>query len=497
MSRVVVVGAGPGGLSSAARLASQGHQVTLLEQGPRLGGKLHTYRRDGFAFDEGPSLFTLPQVYRDLFAATGRPLDEVLDVRPLEPAFGITWADATHAVVPGQDPERCAAALGDALGGTAAEDWRRLMRRAEAMWELTRTPFLERPLAGVSTLLSLAKRPSDIATVAPFRTLRALGSATLRDPRLVTLLDRYATYTGSDPRRAPAVFATVPFMEQQYGAWHIAGGLGRLAEEIEVRCSELGVDVRTGQDVREILLSGGRVSGVRLADGDRIPADVVVANTDATLLYRHLLPADRRAARLARRLERNPPSLAGFVLLLAVQGRTPGIQHHNVWFPARYDDEFDAIFGSRPHPVEDPTIYACVPNDPQMRPEGNEAWFILVNAPRQGDGSPGALDWSLPGFAEAYADKVLALLAERGVDLRPRLLWREIRTPVDFATNVRAPHGIIYGAASHGPRAAFQRPANASPIPGLFLVGGSAHPGGGLPLVGMSAAIVAGLVGHA
>jgi len=168
-----------------------------------------------------------------------------------------------------------------------------------------------------------------------------------------------------------------------------------------------------------------------------------------------------------------------------------------VWFPADYDAEFDAIFGSRPRPVEDPAIYACVPDDPAMRPdEDSESWFVLVNAPRHGDGSGRTVDWNDPGLADSYADRVLERLAERGADIRNRILWREVRSPADLERTTRAPGGSIYGTSSNGARAAFDRPANESPMPGLFLVGGSAHPGGGLPLVGMGAEIVAERIGR-
>jgi phytoene dehydrogenase-like protein len=226
-----------------------------------------------------------------------------------------------------------------------------------------------------------------------------------------------------------------------------------------------------------------------------VPADVVVANADATHLYRDLLPRAVAGPALDR-LARTTPSLSGFVLLLAVRGRTPGLRHHTVAFSADYDAEFDAIFGARPTPVDDPTVYVCAPDDPAMRPDADhESWFVLVNAPRH-DPQHG-VDWDAPGLAERYADRVLTVLAARGLDVRDRLLWHEVRTPADLERATRAPGGSIYGTSSNGPRAAFLRPANASPVPGLFLVGGSAHPGGGLPLVGLSAEIVADLVGPA
>ena len=271
------------------------------------------------------------------------------------------------------------------------------------------------------------------------------------------------------------------------------------------RAVERGVDFHFGADVTRILATNSGVSGVECADGRLIPADVVVANADASHVYRDLLDPTLSATREPRRrLSRAVPSLSGFVLLLAVRGRTPGLQHHNVWFPENYDAEFDSVFGTgrqrQVQPVNDPTIYACVPDDPLMRPDADhESWFVLVNAPRHGSGEPGSatMDWTAPGVADAYADRILQVLAGRGVDLRERLVWREIRTPADLETATRAPGGAIYGSSSNGARSAFLRPANRSPVPGLFLVGGSAHPGGGLPLVGMSASIVADLVGRA
>lgn len=496
MSRIVVIGAGVGGLAAAARLAVRGHEVTILEQGDRVGGKLFTYRRDGFAFDTGPSLFTLPAVYRDLFLKTGGPLEEAVDLQPVEPGFGYHFADGSSVTVPGVDPGKAARAFGDAFGGSAREDWRQLIARGGEMWRLTREPFLQSPLDGWRTLLKVAT-PSAVRAIAPRTTLRDLGQQYLSDWRLRQVLDRYATYSGSDPRRAPAVFATVPYMEQTFGAWHIGGGLGTLADALEKRCLERGVGIRLRADVAEVLLADGRVAGVRTVDGERIPAEIVVANADAHHLYNDLLD-DPHAKGPARSLAKAAPALSGFVILLALRGRTPGIHHHNVWFPRDYDGEFDAIFGRNPHPARDPAIYACVPDDPLMRPDDDtEAWFILVNTPRHGNGMRGSVDWAAPGLADEYADLLLQRLAERGTDIRDRVLWRELRTPADLAHDTRAPGGSIYGSSSNGPRAAFQRPANQSPIPGLYLVGGSAHPGGGLPLVGMGAEIVADLIPRA
>ncbi len=493
---MVVIGAGLGGLAAAARLAAGGHRVTVLEQGLQVGGKLGWVSREGHGFDTGPSLVTLPQVFRDLFAATGAPLEDVLDLVRLDPAVAYRFADGTRLEMPGR-LDAVPAAIESALGSGA--QWSAFLARAEQMWRVTEQPFLRSPLRGARTLAGLARSTTDVTTVAPWSSLRRLGAAYLTDPRLQVLLDRYATYSGSDPRRAPAALATVPWVEQAFGSFYVRGGLHRLALAVADRAVQCGAELRTGTPVSRVLVAGGRAVGVQLADGSRLSADVVVSNADATALYDRLLPRGAPVRRARAALARATPSSSGFVLLLALTGRTPDLAHHTVLFPADYDAEFDGLFGTAgagPAPLADPTVYVSAPDDPATRPDdASESWFVLVNAPRHEPGQ--GVDWDAPGLAESYADTVLAVLARRGLEVRDRVRFREIRTPADLARATGSVGGSIYGTSSNGARAAFLRPANAAPLPGLFLVGGSAHPGGGLPLVALSAEIVAGLVGPA
>ncbi|HEX6499324.1 MAG TPA: FAD-dependent oxidoreductase [Micromonosporaceae bacterium] len=523
MSRVVVVGAGVGGLACAARLAALGHRVTVLERSEAVGGKLGRYERSTpvgvFRFDTGPSLLTLPQVFADLFAGTGAgnldapepgafdpgvpepggfalgALDLAglaaagLDLVPLDPVVRHVFADGTR-LDSVADHESFTARIGGALGDRAADDWRRLWRRAARIWRASWRDVLTRPVDSPLTVARLAWRLGDLAAVAPGRTLRGLGRSYLSDARLRTLLDRYATYTGADPRRAPAALAAIPYAELTFGGWYLRGGLGTLADALLARCTGLGVAVRTGSEVVGVDVAGDRVHGVRLADGGYLAADVVVANADALAVYRDLLPAPRRAARLGDR------GLAGFVLLLGVRGATPGLAHHTVFFPRDYDAEFDAVFGDpgrgRPaRPAGDPTVFVTVAADATVRPDRHEAWFVLVNAPVHGT-SAGGVDWRRPGVADAYADRVLAVLARRGVDVRDRVLFREVRTPADLEAATGAPGGAIYGDAGR-----LLRTPNRGPVRGLYLVGGSTHPGGGLPMVALSARIVAAMIGPA
>ena len=510
MARVVVIGAGVGGLCAAARLAAAGHRVTVCEAAEVVGGKLGSRERDGFRFDTGPSLLTWPEVFEDTFAAVGARLDEHLELERVTPAFRYRFADGTWLTVPNGPPQQVAEAFGDQLGGTAAPDWRAFCAHAELIWHAVRGPFLSEPLNGPVDLLRHGRRLRDLCRIAPWRTLRGTSTRFLHDPRLRTLLDRYATYSGSDPRRVPAALAVVPWLEQTHGVWYVRGGLHRLAQALSGCATTAGAMIRLGCRVTQVRVSGGRVAGVRLADGEQVAADVVVCNADATRLYRELLGGPESRPPL-RRLARATPSLSGFVLLLGLSGPAPDATagpgsvpghawaHHTVLFPADYDAEFDSIFGRarhRPTPVADPAVYLGVPDDPAVRPdERHEAWFVLVNAPRQ-DPLHG-VDWECHGLAERYGTRVLDVMALRGVDIRARIVHRVIRTPADLQVETGAPGGAIYGTSSNGPAAAFLRPANRSRLPGLFLVGGSSHPGGGLPLVAQSAAIVARLVGRA
>jgi len=473
--RVVVVGAGVGGLACAVRLAATGHAVTLLEQGTAPGGKAGRVELTAggrtWRFDSGPSLLTMPWVVRDLFAETGTPLGELIAV---EPVTRYHFADGSSVTL-SADPEATRAALEAWAPGTG-DDWAAFMATCAAMWAASQ-PFLtgappwppRRPAPGAAP-----PDPRDLLRIKPWHTLRSLARRHTADPRLQMVIERFATYAGADPRRAPAALAVAGYVEHAFGAWHVPGGIHELVRALEARLAELGGELRYGVPVTGVVRAGHRrAGGVRTPDGV-VGADHVVWNGDARALARQLDggPHGRR--------ER---TLSGLALMLAIDGRTPGHVHHEIRFPASYDAEMDDLFVHR-RPVREATLYVSTSSatTPAEAPADGENWFVLANAP-----SGAEADW------EAEADRIVARL---GVGERVRA--RRVRSPADLEAETGAVGGAIYGDAPHGRLGTIGRPGHrVRGVRNLWRVGGTAHPGGGLPLVMLGGALVAREIGPA
>ena len=447
MSRVVVVGAGVGGLAAAMRLAHAGHAVTVLEQAATPGGKCGRVSAGAFAWDAGPSLLTLPQVFEALFEDTGAPLP--VPLQRVEPVTRYRFADGTGFEL-SADTGRSIAALEGWSPGAGA-DWRRFLATCEGMWRAS-IPFLTGPPPWPPRR-SGSPAPLDLVRVKPWWTLRQLARAHTSDPRLQMVIERFATYAGADPRRAPAALAVAGYVEHAFGAWHPRGGLYALVEAMVARLGELGGELRLSTPVRRVARSRVQI------DAGFVPADVVIANADP------------------RPLPQRQRSLSGLAVMLGLRGRAADTPHHAIRFPADYDAELDDVFVHR-RPVRDPTVYVSAPPE---APEGSEAWFVLVNAPAVGD----AVDWA------AEEERLIDRLG-----VRDRILERARRTPGDLERETGAPGGAIYGRAPHGRLGTLRRPGNAV-RDGLWLVGGTTHPGGGLPLVALSGKIVADQIGPA
>ena len=478
--QVVIIGGGLGGLASALRLARAGWQVTLCERGSQFGGKMNSWTQAGFRFDTGPSLVTMPWVFEDLFRVAGTTLAEHVELVRVHPLADYVFADGTRFTYTSSLPEWLRT-LGE-IERRDVDGFFRFMRLGARLFALSQETFLRRtPLA-----------PPDLRSLRALRHLplrhawgnyHAAVASFFKSPYLCQLFDRYPTYVGSSPYSAPATLAVIPYIEFAYGGWHIRGGLYRLIESIVTLLRGLGVELRSDARVDRIEHDGHRARGVRLADGTRLAADVVVMNGDAATT-RALLGLNGHTQRESAR------SLSGFVLLLGVKRRLPQLPHHTVYFSADYRREFAQLFAERRFP-DDPTVYVSAPSrtDPSLAPADGETLFVMANAPAN-DAA-----WDETQIEGARA-RVCARLAKGGFpDIESATVVSDVWTPDRIAHAYLMPGGAIYGTHSHGWRYAFLRPPNKDArLGGLYYVGGSTHPGGGTPTVLLSAEITCELI---
>jgi len=507
MGRIAVIGAGMGAMAAAARLAVAGHRVVVYERTATYGGAVRRFERDGFAFDTGPGLLPLPAVYRDLFVKTGKqPLEECVELVQVDPSSRHVFADGTEVSLPNASRAGVVTALDEALGAGAGERWGDFLVRAREAWDRTRRPLLEEPLwPNWSVLAEREPYPSvphkKLLRTRRSTTLAEVAAWELRDPRLMALLESHALAYGLDPRVTPASAAVLPYMEHAFGTWYVRGGMRELARAAYERCVARGVEFRFEASVERIVEKDGRAAGVELAGGTSQAfgsgggtvedADFVVAGVAPGMLDR-LVPGAAVRADDGVSPRRGAPSR--LTILLALRGGRPeGVAHRTVVHAAERETELDCLFGDHNGPVgsAQPTVTVFRPDDAGLVPDReHEAITLTATVPAYHY----APDRAVREVFAVQADRLIAR-AERAVPgLRDRLLWHEVRTPWDIAEATGADGGAVPAPALAAANGRLLHPSNGTRIPGLFAVGGWAHPGGGLPHAGMSGALVAGLI---
>ena len=465
----VVVGGGIGGLAAALRLRRAGCRVIVLEKNASAGGKVAERMTKGFRWDLGPSLFTMPQILDRLFADLGEKREEYITLEPLSPTCRYRWADGYH--------------FDENEFFWARPDSARLLRHAEGLYKLSAPAFLESDPSEIGTkILNPALLPllRYLPAMSPFQSLAAASRHFYSDPHLQQFLQRFATYNGSDPELTPATFAVIPYVQARFGGWYIRGGIRRLAEALLQIAEKHGVEIQTSAEVRSI-----DAHGVTLASGKKIFADLIFHNGDVFGAYQKLICHDR-ASGIAAKMAKPQRAISGFVVLLGVKGKDPSLAHHNIFFSDNYRLEFQQMFREN-RPAENPTIYLCLSarTDPASAPPDHDNYFLLVNAPA----NTTSIDWARE--SPQYADQIIRILEEKFLPgLQTRVVHKEWISPADFESRDGAVDGSLYGWASHGMKHSFLRPPIRSPVlPNLYFVGGTTHPGGGLPLVLLSAEI--------
>lgn len=493
---VIVVGAGIGGLAAAVALAARGVAVQVIERDAAPGGKLRPVQVGGLALDAGPTVMTMRDVFDELFALAGERLDDHLRLTPLRTLARHAWPDGSRFDL-FADRAATVDAIGRLAGARAARQYAAFCTRSRQVFETLDGPYLRDSRPNPASLsLRCARRGLahwlGLMRISPFQTLwRALGRQ-FDDARLRQLFARYATYGGSSPLAAPATLMLIAHVEQA-GVWSVEGGMHQLAAALAALARRLGVEIRCGQGVARIRVDGGRVSGVQLeTDGEAaetLPAAAVVFNGDAAALPAGLLGTAASGAVPAR----SPAgrSLSALTWNLLTPARGFPLLRHTVFFSSDYPREFHELFGQRRLPTE-PTVYVCAQDRGDAAPADDgvpERLLCLVNAPAVGDqgdsGQPGAAE------IEACEARTFAHLARLGLRLAPDSPGRLRHAPADWARRFPATGGALYGQATHGWRASFSRPAAASQVPGLYLAGGSTHPGAGVPMAALSGLLAA------
>ncbi len=482
LRRTVIVGAGVAGLTAAIDLARQGEDVLVLERQAAPGGKLRQVPADGAVLDAGPTVFTMRWVFEALFADAGARLCDHLTLQPAGILARHAWPDGTRLDL-FADPARAADAIGAFAGPAEARGYRAFCGETRRIYQTLQRTFIEAPRPSPLSLVRAvaAQGFGGLWSIRPFETMWDALGRHFQDPRLRQLFGRYATYCGASPFLAPATLMLVAHVEQE-GVWLVEGGMHRVAAALAGLAAAQGATLRTGATVDRVLTSGGRASGVRLTTGEQVEADAVVVNADAAAVAGGRLGPDAARAMPAPAGQR---SLSAVTWAMRAEVEGFPLARHTVCFSSDYRAEFDAI--GRSMLPDEPTVYLCAQDrdDAGDASAGPQRLLCLVNAPATGDSHP------FPrSEIAACADRTFTLLRRCGLSVRPTAP-PVVTTPADWDRLYPGTGGALYGRATHGSMASFARPGSATALPGLYLAGGSVHPGAGVPMAALSGRLAA------
>jgi phytoene desaturase len=492
MSDVVVIGGGLGGLAAATVAAARGHKVTLLDKNPWLGGKAAVLTLPSpageFRFDMGPTILTVPRVLRRIFAEAGRDLDAEIPMTRLDPQWRCFFEDGSRIDLQ-EDVPAMAGAM-DRFAPGNGEGYRRFQDVAKHLHGVSEKFFFWKSVEGIGDTIDFKAnlQPNTLRDVLSLRMGQSVAKVIrghVPDARLAQMLDHYCQYVGSSPYLAPAVLCSIGDMQASEGIWYPKGGTRAVAEGLARLAGELGVELRPNSEVTGLEIEKGAVRAVRVG-AERIACDAVISNMDAIRTYTELV-GGAPARKYSR--AKHEPACSGVVLYLGLNRRYEHLAHHDFLFSRDAEEEFDAIY-RRGVPAPDPTAYLAAPSatDASVAPEGGEALYVLVHAPFLRPGQ----NWK--AMFPAYRQVILDKLKRAGgmPDIEERIVAEHHLTPQDIHDRYKVLDGAIYGLASHGKYLGAFKPGNRSrAVRGLYLAGGAAHPGPGMPMVMMSGWIAA------
>jgi diapolycopene oxygenase len=486
--RVGVIGSGLAGLASACTLAARGHRVTVFEKNEWLGGKAAEHRESGFRFDMGPTILTLPSVLFRIFNEAEKKLEDYLDLVALDPQWRCFFQDKIVLDLVADTQKMKDNLLRFSGKPEVASGYEKFMSISRRLHDVSEKFFFWRSIGGIGDTMEVGGAFSlnvlkDVLALRMGKSVAKLVRGCVPDARAAQMIDHFTQYVGSSPEASPAVLCGIAHMQTQEGVWYPMGGTRAVPEALTRLAKDLGVELLTQADVASINNDGKSIRGVKLVDGREYRLDAIVSNCDAVRTHRELLEGSPATKRFNAR-RKYEPACSGVVLYLGLKQRYEHLLHHNFVFSRDPHEEFDYIY-KRGEPAPDPTAYVCAPavTEPAVAPEGGEALYVLVHTPFLRPHH----DWSkmLPQYREVILDKLESTGGMHGI--RENIVTESSLTPEGIHKRYRVLNGAIYGLASHGTYVGAFKPANRSrDLHGLYLAGGAAHPGPGMPMVMMS-----------
>ena len=483
--RIAIVGAGIGGLVAAARLARAGHEVTVFEKQARPGGRCTRLERDGFRFDVGPTLYLMPRVWDETFAALGERVEDHLDLHRIDPTYRVHFHDDTHLDLTG-DLLHMREQM-EAMEPGSFDGYLGFMREGRAFYENSLDEFVGRNFLSLGQYFGLANL-SLVLKLKPYRSHLSHTRRFFKDPRLVAAMSFQNMYLGVSPYEAMATYALLQYTELAEGVWFPEGGMSSVSDAFEAIASDHGATFRYECPVERVNVEGGRSTGVTLEDGERVEADLVLVNADLPYAYCDLLPDED----LAEKIRRKRYACSTMIFFWGVEGeRSEALGHHNVFITEhRYRESFDRIFKDLSLPDE-PSFYVCAASrsQPDVAPAGGDGLMVLVPVGRLSDERE--QDWE--AMRDRARETILTRLDRIGAGgIAERTLFEQVVGPHEWQEMFNLRHGTTFGLSHNFSQVGYFRPHNRHPRYGnLYFVGASTHPGTGLPLVLLSAKLVA------
>ena len=482
MKKAIVIGSGIGGLASAIRLSNKGYSVDVFEKNSYPGGKLTEISLGGYRFDAGPSLFTMPQLVNELFELSGKKPKEYFDYIKLDNLCNYFFEDGT-VIHSSANSNKFSQEIENKTIDSS-KTIKKHLKKSAFIYNATSTLFLTKSLHKIgsyfslNTLLSILKLPF----LNIFKTMNGANKARFKDEKNIQIFNRYATYNGSNPYKAPGILNIIPHLEYNMGAYFPKNGMHSITNSIYKLAIDLGVNFHFNTEIKEITTKNNNITGILTSKGDAHKADLIVCNTDIHYVYKYLL----NSSKLLAKVDKQERSSSALIFYWGISRNFPELDLHNILFSENYKEEFDYIFDKKLiH--KDPTIYINITaklskND---APNGKENWFVMINVPSNEN-----QDWNtlINDARKNIISKINRILK---VDLNELIECEEILDPTSIQTKTLSYKGSLYGTASNKRNAAFFRHKNfSSTYKNLFFVGGSVHPGGGIPLALSSAKII-------